>query len=206
MLSVTGLFDAYTVTLALCLRTHFFFQSLLKCSTTPSEILALRKERKKFFKGEFRVSNLLQSFDKKNIEESLKSSVEKCLSYAEERYSKDETLDACSVCLSEKANYYIIHGRTAHKCVCARCAMNISINEDPKCPICRQSITLMAVSAPRVEKCMCSDTGCSSLVLMSVDNSCVLESSKSLVECTTCTLVKEMEKSSSVNVAYDLYK
>ena len=182
---------------------------MLKFSKTPTEILALRKERKKFFKGEFKVFNLLQYFDKKKINEALKFSVEKCLSHAEERCSKDETLDVCSICLSEKANYYILHGETAHKCVCARCAMNICIKEDPRCPMCRQSISLVVASAPRIEKCVCSDTNCSSLVLMSVDDSCgkaVLENYKSLVECTTCTVEKELQRSNVTKIVYDLYK
>ncbi|CAN0505077.1 unnamed protein product, partial [Scytosiphon promiscuus] len=63
--------------------------------------------------------------------------------YAEERCSNDEAMDICSVCLEEKANYYILHAGTAHKCVCAKCAMSISIKDNPKCPICRQPVSLM---------------------------------------------------------------
>ena len=198
MLTIDKMLDAYTVTTALCLRTHFFFRFLTNFSKTKTEIKALRRAQLKFFKGEFKVSSLLDFFEKKIIEEALRNSIELCSLHAEKRCINDENLSTCCVCLEEKASYYIFHGRTVHKCVCAKCAMNIAIKDNPACPICRQSVELIADSDPMVEKCLCKSSDCSSVILTTTKND-----SMSITECTTCTV---NEKSEGLNTVYTLYK
>ena len=199
MLSVTNVLGSYSVSIALCVRTHFFFQFLLRLSKTTSEIRALNRAKTNFFKGEFKVSYLSGIFKKTDLEKALKYSTSQCIHYAEERCTRDdETMDMCSVCLEERANYYILHSGTVHKCVCAKCAMSISIKDNPNCPICRQPVSLMVETAPRVEKCTCLDKNCSSFLLMSANL-------RSIAECTTCTLDKELQKSSDIQV-YKLFK
>ena len=87
--------------------------------------------------------------------------------------------------------------------------MRLCIQDNPKCPMCREEISLVADSAPKVEKCVCSDENCSPLLLMSVDDNKVrniLEGSRSMVECTTCTVQKCVAESGGFNLLYRLYK
>jgi len=202
MLTISKMLDAYTVTTALCLRTHFFFNSLVKCSTTRSEIKALRRARIQFFKGEFKVSRLIGFFEKKIIEEALKYSTEQCIIHAEERCRNGDNLSTCCVCLEEKASYYIFHRRTAHKCVCSKCAMNIAIKDNPACPICRQDVTLIADSMPKYDKkCICTGNECSHVILTNTKADSI-----SIIECTECTVEEEIKKREGLNTVYTLYK
>lgn len=134
---------------------------------------------------------------------------------AEKRCSEDESLDRCSVCLEHGANYYLFHGETAHKCVCATCAIKISIKANPRCPICREDVSLIADSAPKTEnkECSCEEGGCSSVVLLAVDHKKIkkvggktYDQYKATVECTTCTLEKEKLKLVGDAMVYKLYK
>ena len=207
-ITIGKMFNAYSITTALCLRTHFFFKFLVKYSKTTSETKALRKARIQFFKGEFKVSRLLGFFEKKLIEEALEYSAEQCVFHAGKRCRVDDNLSTCCVCLEEKASYYLFHGSTAHKCVCAKCAMNIAIKDNPACPICRQSVELIADSDPVVEKCICTSSDCSSVILKTISSSEVklFPESMSLIECCTCTVNEKIKESEGLNTVYTLYK
>lgn len=196
--------------LALCLRTHFFFENLLADSKTYQEKKAIEQSRLSFYKGEFAIESLLLYFDKEVLRNSLRMSTDRCVGHAKTRCSKDENLDPCSVCLENGANYYIFHGGTAHKCVCAPCAMKIAIKDNPKCPICREGVSFMADSAPRRSKCDCGKPECSTLVLMNVKQiqmrGKVFDRCKATAECTSCTLEKEAMSVVGVHMVYKLFR
>lgn len=198
---------AYTVSVALCLRTHFFFKLILEGAKTPAQKKAIKMSRECYLNGKFSVKGLTTCFTQNIIDHALALSKKSCLRQAEKRCKPAEGLDACSVCLELKAGYYIFHNGSAHKCVCAVCAMELCLRQSPKCPICRQGLSLVADSAPVKVDCVCGLDDCSKHLVLSVQGGKsprgIYHGCKTLVECTTCTLSSQTP--SEFCVVYDLY-
>lgn len=197
--------DAYTIHVALCLRTHFFFSYLRRSATTLRQIKEIKLARKDFVTGVLRLHLLYNVFKKKVVDDALNSSANQCYKLALDRCSNDEKFAPCCVCLEKGANFYMIHGGTAHKCVCAVCAMKISIKKTPKCPVCRQDVSLVAQAAPLKLKCICGEKGCLSVLVLpftSSNNSVHL--GKASAECSTCTI--ESFDCGGFKMVYKLYQ
>lgn len=146
------------------------------------------KARDRFFKGKMGMSMLKLNFGEKVVKACLAKSLTDCCARAEKRLTSDPNLPTCCICLERGANYYVIHGNSAHKCVCAICAMTVALKPRPRCPMSRAVITLLVRSAKTVYGCVCSETKCERLLVVEervVDESRVY---RALVECHMCSL------------------
>jgi hypothetical protein len=56
--------------------------------------------------------------------------------------SKDVSeAEACTVCFVNRRTCAVVHGATAHMCMCTRCANTVlKQKSEPTCPICKQPI------------------------------------------------------------------
>ena len=169
MVTVKEALDTYTIGMAHCLRAQIFFNNLKKSSKTKSLALSTDKARKDFFSGKVTQKSLRFKFGEAMVKKCLEKSMDHCLHLSEERTTTDlcvTTGDSCVVCMERGANYYIIHGSSAHKCVCAVCAMGIALRPNPKCPITREDAWLMVESAKESYGCVCLKEKCPLLLVI----------------------------------------
>lgn len=198
--SIRELFHAYSMSAAICLRMHFFLEKMMTFCGNTFEANIVDTARRSITSGGFDTRVLESSFSRLAVKEAVDFSLKVCLYHAAERCVGDEEMGVCSVCLEARSNYYLIHGNTAHKCVCAVCAMTIAVNKGPKCPICRQTVAMAADTAPISVDCVCSDPGCTSLLV--VDAS--IDRIRTRAECATCTL--ESFEHTACMMVYTLFK
>lgn len=188
MVTVQQALDAYSVRTAKTIRTQCFFTRLGKSSSTKSRQKAVMKARDDFFNGNVTEYMLKHKFGEEVVKGCLDKSLTDCFARAEKRLSSDPNLPTCCVCLERGANYYVIHGGSAHKCVCAICAMTIALKPRPRCPVSRDDITLLVNSAKMSYGCVCSETKCERLLVVEerfVNKSRVY---RAMVECHMCSL------------------
>jgi len=173
--------DAYSIGTAKTIRTQFFFNRLEKSSSRKKKVIKARE-------GFFTMSMLKLKFGQEVVKSCLNKSLNDCCALAEKRLSSDPNLPTCCICLEKGANYYVIHGSSAHKCVCATCAMTVALKPRPMCPVSREKITLLVSSAKTVYGCVCSETKCERLLV--VEERVVGESRvyRATVECHMCSL------------------
>lgn len=210
MPNVDRVTKVYTVQIANIIRTNFFFFFLKRAVNTPRKKRAVEESRKAFFRNEGILSSSVQAqFGDQLVKSAMQESFRKCLSLAEKNCIEDDHLSLCSVCMDRKADTYLIHGVTAHKCVCAVCAMTIALQRTSKpaeCPICREAISLIVESAPMTLDCICGQESCARHLVVAQINDGVTHNKpdemRSSCECHTCTLETKVERCSMV---YSLY-
>lgn len=179
--------------MATYLRTQLFFKVLIASRKTKSDAAFAAKSRDDFLGSKISTRDLKRMFGNDTVQDALKKSIKECLNIAEKSLSLDDAnLDACCVCLERRANYYIVHGGSAHKCVCAVCAMNLALGPQPRCPVSREDVWLMMESAKESYECVCSQPNCERLLVVKQFN---VKSRKKtatrfrpVVECHMCTL------------------
>lgn len=177
---------------------------------------AVDKASQEFFQCSKEMKDIVLEFGEDNFRESWQNSVERCYKYAETMFKVDSSgLPACCVCREKgSASYYVIHGLTAHKCLCSVCAMRVSLSaiskkkkeKNPKCPLCATEVDHMveATEDSPVE-CVCGQEGCKLWVVVSQTGYGHMKTPNRLIavkECHTCTLGMYFEKYS---LAYELY-
>lgn len=193
--TLTAYTTAYTVRMAILLRTQLFFKALIASRKTKTEAASALKARDDFVGSKISTRDLKRMFGNDTIGDALKNSMKKCLKLAEESLSLDANanLDPCCVCLERGANYYIVHNGSAHKCVCAVCAMDLSLRPKPRCPISREEVWLMMKSAKESYECVCSQPNCERLLVaeqfdVKCKNKKTVTRFRPLVECHMCTM------------------
>lgn len=189
MVFIPDLLEGYTVKGARYIQSHYLFYSLSNSSKNStqksSDVSRLRSD---FFKGVIGHETIKRKFGKDVFQKSLKDSVESCVSTARKMLSEDSSLEECCACNDEGANYYVVHGQSAHKCLCAVCAMKVALKPSAKCPITRESVSLMVKGTNRSFKCVCREDKCERVV--AVEESVVNKSRtfRAVVECNMCSL------------------
>lgn len=154
--------DAYTIKIAKSIRTQFFFNSL-KTHARSKKVDSVRQD---FYNGKISYEAIQLKFGQEVIRKSSVNSFSKCVEKAKLLSSQDESLPLCCVCLDGRANYYVIHGQSAYKCVCAVCAMKIALNPSPRCPVTREKIVLLMRAAERFYDCVCGEENICERVLV----------------------------------------
>lgn len=195
--STRELLLSYTVRMAHCFKTQVFFKMLVKSSSTSS--LAKRAERSRidFFDGKLSVMDLFRKYSRSRVNRIMDQANDYCLRMAEGLLSPDTVLDSpdtvlvspdtCCVCLERKANYYVITGTSAHKCVCAVCALDLALRPNPRCPKTRGEIWLLMESAESSYGCVCS-RGCERLLVVEQRKKKGRTSYRPIAECRMCSL------------------
>ena len=172
MVTIKEALNAYTIGMAHCLRAQVFFNDLKKSTKTKSLAHSTDKARQDFFSGKATHASLERKYGEAVVKKSLTNSMVHCLHISEDRTTTTGTdLDSCVVCMERGANYYIIHGSSAHKCVCAVCAMGIALRPNPKCPITREAAWLMVESAKESYGCVCLKEKCPRFLVLERSNS-----------------------------------
>ena len=166
MVTIKEALHAYTIGMAHCLRAQVFFNDLKKSSRTKSLANSTDKSRKDFFSGKATHATLQRKYGEAAVKKSLKNSMAHCLYMSEDMTTTGTSLDLCVVCMERGANYYIVHGISAHKCVCAVCAMAIALRPNPKCPITREAAWLMVSSADASYECVCLKEKCPRILVL----------------------------------------
>lgn len=207
--------EVYTTQMANLIRTEYLFYFLAKESFTVSGKAKVARARKEFFASRGRSTMIRTLFGPDLVAKCHKLAYDKCLLESEKHCVNDDKLPSCSVCLENSANYYLIHGNTAHKCVCGRCAMVLALQHNrnrgkvvpPRCPVCRDGITYIVKSAPHELECVCKQVRCNRhLVVMQKADGLVRNVPDDLFassECHTCTL--EMKGSSPCSMVFALH-
>lgn len=185
--SIQELLVSYTIRMALCFKAQVFFKLLVKSSSTPS--LAKRAERSRidFFDGKLSFKDVVRKYSQSRVNRIMEKAKDHCLHMAEGVLSADTGLDNCCVCLERKANYYVIHGTSAHKCVCAVCALDLALRPKPRCPKTRGEIWLLMESAYESYGCVCSG-GCERLLVVEQRKNKGRTSYRPIAECRMCSL------------------
>lgn len=160
MVTIKEALNAYNIGMAHCLRAQIFFNALKKSTKTKSLAHSTDKVRADFFLGKATPSFLEVKYGKDLVKKCLKNSMDHCLHLAKERTRTDPSLDMCVVCMERGANYYIVHGTSAHKCVCGVCAMDIALRPKPRCPISREVVWVMVESTKESYGCVCLQEKC----------------------------------------------
>ena len=208
--------EVYTTQMANLIRTEYLFYFLAKENFTKSGKAKVARARKEFFETRGRSTMIRTQFGPDIVSKCHRLALNKCLFESDKHCVHDDKLPSCSVCLENSANYYLIHGNTAHKCVCGRCAMELALQHkknttgkvvSPQCPICRENITYIVKSAPHELECVCKQARCNRhLVVMQKDDGLVRNVPDDLFassECHTCTL--EMKYSSPCSMVFALH-
>lgn len=156
---------SYTIRMAQCVKAQVFFNLLIQSSS--SRVLAKRAEtsRSDYFQGKLPFKALIRKHGETRVRKALGDAKDYCLDVAKGRLSTDSSPEACCVCLERRANYYVVNGSSAHKCVCAVCALELSLRPKPKCPKTRGDIWLVMESASVSYGCVCSG-GCERLLVV----------------------------------------
>lgn len=197
------------------IRTEYLFYFLAREIVTVSGKAKVARARKEFFERRGRSTMIRTQFGHALVAKCHKLALNKCILESEKHCVKDGNLPTCSVCLENSANYYLIHGNTAHKCVCGTCAIKLALQRKtkagkvvpPQCPICREDITYIVKSAPQELECVCKQVRCNRhLVVMQKADGLVRNVPDDLFassECHTCTL--EMKCSSPCSMVFALH-
>lgn len=146
--------NAYTIKMAQSIRTQYFFDSLKTLARCNKNVDSARRD---FYNGKMTYQAIQLKFGEELIRKSSANSLSKCFEKAKLLLSQDKSLPLCCVCLDARANYYVIHGQSAHKCVCAVCAMKVALNPSPRCPVTREKIVLLIRAAERFYDCVCGE-------------------------------------------------
>lgn len=171
---------AYTPHTARVIMTNFFFAELGASSRRKTFQASVKKAKQKFFTGTTSMTQIKSRFGHSVFKFFLEASVAKCLGIVNKRgieYNKDDEyatrFEKCSVCLENKAVGYLIHGGTAHKCVCSKCAMDIALrassNKKPPCPICREDISLVVECSTMSFPCVCKQDVCGRKLVVEIE-------------------------------------
>lgn len=208
--------EVYTTQMANLIRTEYLFYFLAREIRTSSGKAKVVRARKEFFERRGRSTMIRTQFGHDLVTKCHKLALNKCFLESEKHCVKDGNSSPCSVCFENSANYYLIHGNTAHKCVCGRCAMKLALQRKrdtrgkevpPQCPICRETITYIVKSAPQQLECVCKQARCNRhLVVMQKADGLVKNVPDELLvacECHTCTL--EMKGSSPCSMVFGLH-
>lgn len=171
---------------------------MVESCTTVNQKARVKKTKKEYYDPATRASasRLKRLLGADVFADCVKKSRDECMKEASIRSSKDDALGECVVCLGErKANYYLIHGGTAHKCVCPVCAMKLALSPgtEAKCPVCREIVWLFLESAPLALPCVCNQASCKRYLVVKK----IGERSNSYcasLECSTCTLEATVER------------
>ena len=204
----------YTTQMANQIKTEYLFYFLAREIRTVGGKSKVARLRKEFFERRSSSTMIRTQLGYAFVAKCSKLAMNKCLLESEKHCVKDGNLPTCSVCLENSANYYLIHGNTAHKCVCGTCAMTLALeaktgNDVPQCPICREDITYFAKSAPQglIIGCVCKQVRCNRyLVVMQNTDGLVRNVPDDLsvaYECYTCTL--EMKMKSPCSMVFGLH-
>lgn len=184
MVTIKEALSAYTIGMAQCLRAQVFFNDLKRLTKTKSLAKSTDKVRLDFFAGKASYPYLELKYGHAVVKKSLRNSMDHSLQMAGEMTSADTGLDVCVVCLERGANYYIVHGGSAHKCVCAVCAMDIALRPKPKCPVSREAVWLMVQSTKESYGCVCLEEECPRFLVLDGHKSKTLRAR----ECHMCSL------------------
>lgn len=190
MVTIKEALNAYTMGMAHCLRAQVFFNQLKNSFNTKSVRHSTDKARADVFSGKMTHSSLELKYGAAVVKKCMKNSLDHCLHMAETRTSADTSLGVCIVCLERGANYYIVHGSSAHKCVCSVCAMDIALrSQKPKCPVSREPVWLMVESTNESYGCVCLKETCQRfLVLEQTDNEFKTSKTFRVKECHMCSM------------------
>lgn len=192
--TITKAFSAYTFVIANTVRARYFFDFMVKKCKTVTQRNKVKKIKAEFQDESTRasISMLKTLLSPEAFAECLKKSRDKCLKEASKICSQDKELDDCVICLESKANYYLIHGGTAHKSLCSVCAMNLALHPPtfgrPRCPSCRETVWLFLESTSSKLPCVCKQETCKRhlVIVRETFDSC--STYRASVECSTCTL------------------
>lgn len=164
------------------------------------------KVLEEFFHGSLSPADVKSEFGEDNFRQCMAESRDKCFKYAEQMSKTSSEFSSCSVCQERGANYYLVHGDTAHKCVCSVCAMKIALGK-PACPLCRRQIDLFVESPDSSPvACVCGQRDCRRMLVVSQRSDGQDKTPDQLVpfrECFLCTLGNlEVEKCSLLFAVY----
>ena len=171
--------DAYTVPFVNIVRMKFFFRYLAKSSSTSTMKALALTARREFFDGRMESRKIKSDFGEDVVDSCMRKARKMCLAIAKKSSERDckenseknckENSDmnrktnsknkTCVICMERPTNTCLVHGKTAHKCVCSFCAMKLALQPMGKavCPLCRESISLVAKSTKRSE-CVCGES------------------------------------------------
>lgn len=181
-------FDCYTPGMACCLRIRYFFRYLQESCVEGSPNYVLARSFNFADTMPATVRDVREHFAPEVTEDCLFRATEQCLTLAERRCSSDPTLKTCVVCFDNGANYYVVHGDQAHKSVCAKCAMSLSLRTKPVCPMSRASISHFMVAPKDRIECVCKESDCFLHVLAKPVRKLNAYNFQTASECHTCTL------------------
>lgn len=186
--------EVYTTQMANLIMTEYLFYYLRRESRTASWKAKVANSRKEFFQRKGLFATIWTQFDHDVVRKCHRLAVDKCLLESQKHCVKDDSVPTCPVCYDNSANYYLVHGNTAHKCVCGKCAMELALQskDKAKCPFCREAITYIVKSAPQELECVCKQGRCNRhLVMIQKADGLVKNVPDELFasfECHTCTL------------------
>ena len=202
--------EAYTTQMANLVMTEYLFYYLGRESRTVSWKAKVAKARKEFFERKGMCTTIWTHFGHDLVRKCHRLALEKCLQESQKHCVKDDSMATCPLCYENSANYYLVHGGTAHKCVCGRCAMMLALQQNKgkaQCPFCREAITYIVKSAPQELECVCKQVRCNRhLVVMQKADGLVNNVPDDLFascECHTCTL--ELKSSSPCSMVFGLH-
>lgn len=205
---ISKAFSAYTFSIANIIRARYFFDFLIQSCKTVKKREMVKKIKARYYDPATRtpLSRIQQLVGAEVFADCLKKSGDKCLKEASKRCSQDEGLGECIVCYESKANYYLIHGGTAHKCMCSVCAMKLALLPPtfgrPSCPSCREPVWLFLESASSTLPCVCNQQTCRRHLVVANEKFGKCSSYRASFECSTCTLEAALLSSSMV---YELF-